>query len=46
MLAAILFVAMFLHHGTGASYQMDKKVTLKGTVTDRRRIPLPALFRC
>lgn len=36
MLGAILFVAMFLHHGTGASYQMDKKVTLKGTVTEFR----------
>lgn len=25
---------LFAHHGTGASYQMDKTVTLKGTVTE------------
>ena len=36
MLNAILFVTMLVHHGTGASYQMDKKVTLKGTVTEFR----------
>ena len=31
-----LAVPMFAHHGTGASYAMDKKVTLKGTVTEFR----------
>ena len=37
---ALVIVAVaapvFAHHGTGASYAMDKKVTLKGTVTEFR----------
>jgi hypothetical protein len=36
MLGTVLFLAMFMHHGTGVSYQMDKRVTLKGTVTEFR----------
>lgn len=32
----LVSVPAFAHHGTGASYSMDKRVTLKGTVTEFR----------
>src|SRR3954471_1265652 len=37
-LLAVVAIAtpLFAHHGTGASYAMDKKLTLKGTVTEFR----------
>jgi len=36
--AAVLLasVQLFAHHGTGVSYFMDKRLTLKGTVTEFR----------
>ena len=32
----LLSVQLFAHHGTGVSYFMDKKLELKGTVTEFR----------
>ena len=32
----LISIQLFAHHGTGASYFMDKKVTVKGTVTEFR----------
>jgi hypothetical protein len=32
----LVSVQLFAHHGTGASYSMDQRVTLKGTVTEFR----------
>ena len=29
-------VSLFAHHGTGVSYHMDKRVTLKGVATEFR----------
>ena len=36
MLSSVLLVTMLLHHGTGISYFMDQRLTLKGTVTEFR----------
>jgi hypothetical protein len=31
---AVMGVPLFAHHGTGVAYEVDKTVTLKGTVTE------------
>ena len=31
---AVVGVPLFAHHGTGVAYEVDKTVTLKGTVTE------------
>src|SRR5580704_15963691 len=33
VLALMISTPVFAHHGTGASYQMDKTISLTGTVT-------------
>ena len=43
--AALLAVSVFAHHGSAVSYDLTKRVTMKGVVTDFKYInPHPAIF--
>src|SRR5947207_9375283 len=44
-MAALSAVVMFAHHGSAVSYELNKRVTMKGVITDFKYInPHPALF--